>query len=321
MENIDEITKCFECNSRNITLDDNRGELFCEDCGVVLDEDMMESTSSGREKTNDPNSIQTHSRNRQGFTLGSEVGTTNIDGSLDRSKLGRTLRRMNTRNKLTSYEKNATKGIVQCNMLAAEFGLGPQLREQVIWTYKKLLKDGVLAGLSLETRAAAILYYIFRDNGISRNLIEVCNANNAHPRQVAKGARKIARHFRKPWVLSQRNITQEIQKYCDQLGTNTEYTASAIRIGNIMHQIAEDRCMNVSKGFTAGCIYAVTQLSDMNVSYRTQCEISDVVGITEVTLRTNYKKMLKMVNLSREKIKELTMEEFMEGAYEYVSEE
>ena len=45
------------------------------------------------------------------------------------------------------------------------------------------------------------------------------------------------------------------------------------------------------------------------------------MGITEVTLRTNYKKMLKMVNLSREKIKELTMEEFMEGAYEYVSEE
>jgi transcription initiation factor TFIIIB Brf1 subunit/transcription initiation factor TFIIB len=191
----------------------------------------------------------------------------------------------------------------------------------VVWTYKKLLKDGVLSGLSLETRAAAILYYIFRDNGISRNLIEVCNANNSHPRQVAKAARKIARAFRKPWVLSQRNITQEVQKYCDQLGTNQEYTAGAIKIANLMHQIAEQRYMNVGKGFTAGCIYCVTQFTDMNLSYRTQSEISDTVGITEVTLRTNYKKMLTMVNLTREAIKELTLEEFLEGAYEYVGEE
>lgn len=89
-------------------------------------------------------------------------------------------------------------------MLASEFGAGKGLRDQILWNYKVIQKERILAGMSLEVRAAALVYYTFKDNGISRSIDEVCSKNSAHPRQVAKSARRIATFFRKPWILSQK---------------------------------------------------------------------------------------------------------------------
>ena len=30
--------ECFECHSHNIFYDEHKGELFCFDCGLILDE-------------------------------------------------------------------------------------------------------------------------------------------------------------------------------------------------------------------------------------------------------------------------------------------
>ena len=35
---VEDTTKCKDCNSRNLIEDINRGELYCADCGTVLDE-------------------------------------------------------------------------------------------------------------------------------------------------------------------------------------------------------------------------------------------------------------------------------------------
>ena len=312
MTDIDEIVKCDECGSRKIKFDEFRGERFCEECGLVLEEDLIEDTSSGREKSGDPQSVQTHSANKEGFVLGSEVGFRNVDGSIDNSKLGRSLRKWNTRTKLTSVEKNRLKGIVNINMLLSEFGVAEGLKQQAIWNYKKLHENNIMAGMSLEVRASAVTYYTFKDNGICRTIHEVCQKNSAHPRQVAKLARKIAAFFRKPWVLSQRNITQEVEKYCSQLGVHRTFTTSAIEISTIMNAMAEERFITANKGFLAACLYLTGRLLP-NTSYRTQVEISDVCNITEVTLRNNLINLLKMVNMTREDINILTYDEFIEG--------
>ena len=39
MTDIDEIIKCSECNSRDISFDEFRGERYCNECGFVIEED------------------------------------------------------------------------------------------------------------------------------------------------------------------------------------------------------------------------------------------------------------------------------------------
>ena len=47
-EEIEHIVKCWECNSRDIKQDYDRGEIFCQDCGLVLDDEMLEERHHGR---------------------------------------------------------------------------------------------------------------------------------------------------------------------------------------------------------------------------------------------------------------------------------
>ena len=314
MSEIEDIIKCTECASRNLHLDNDKGELYCKDCGLVLDE-MMQITAAGKERPGDPESPLTHSANREGYVLGSLVSRTNSDGTIDRSKIGRTLRKTNIRNRTTSFQRNLTKGIVMVNMLIGEFQLGPSMRESIIWNYKQIHKERLLPGMSLEVRAAAVLYYSLKESGIARTIEEICDKNSAHPRQVARSARKIATFFRKPWILSQKRVAVDVEKFCSMMQTDRRFTNNAITLALKMHEIGEAKYITTNVGYTAACIYLAGVLTP-DVAPRTQVDICNITNITEVTLRNNLIVMLEMLGLTREEAYQMDFDEFIEGAYE-----
>ena len=36
-QQVEDIVKCGDCGSRNLTRDETRGEVVCDDCGLVLE--------------------------------------------------------------------------------------------------------------------------------------------------------------------------------------------------------------------------------------------------------------------------------------------
>src|SRR2546428_2715092 len=42
IEETEEVTRCPECNSGHLSFDYERGELICEECGLVLDDQMID---------------------------------------------------------------------------------------------------------------------------------------------------------------------------------------------------------------------------------------------------------------------------------------
>ena len=309
---IEDIVKCEECASRNVVNDTQKGEIYCGDCGLVMLDELMEESISTRERPGDPESDLSHESLRPGFKLGSQVGRFTKEGSFDRSKKGRILRTTAKRLTKNSQEKNTEKALMLCNMLVAEFSHTRVLKDRVAWIYQRLQQVDLLRGSSLEVRAAAIVYYTFKELGINRTIPEIIEKNGAHPRQVARLARKIATYFRKPWVLSQKNIRQDVEKYCAMLGTRRPFTNAAIDVGVLCERLASEKYITTNAGFTAACIYMAGQLQK-GACTRTQGEISDICNITEVTLRNNMLIILEMVHLTREQFKELTLEEFLEG--------
>ena len=315
MEEVENIVKCTECKSRNIKKDNFRAEIYCNDCGLVLAEEMLEETITGREKPADPDSERIYEANKEGYMLGSHVGIFNQNGSIDNSRLGRSLRRAE-RQTLTSPQKSIQKGIIQLNMLCGELETPKNVREQAIWIYKKLYKDRKMGGTAMETRVAAIIYFTYKDNNISRRIDEICEFNGAHQRQVAKFARKIATHFKKPWVLSRRDIRADIDKYCSLLGIHKEVTKEMQKLGQFLEAMGEALCLQLGQGFTSGIIYIGVKITGLR-SVRTQKEISEVCGITEVTLRNNYRLILGHLNITRKQIEEqaFTVDDIVSGAY------
>src|SRR2546423_13494027 len=42
IEEAEEVTRCPECNSGHLSFDYERGELICEECGLVLNDQMID---------------------------------------------------------------------------------------------------------------------------------------------------------------------------------------------------------------------------------------------------------------------------------------
>ena len=313
-EEIEHIVKCWECNSRDIKQDYDRGEIFCQDCGLVLDEDMLEDTHHGREKAGDKTSDRTHERIKTGYLLGAKVGNRMLDGSFDRSKMGHRLRRYDQRT-VTNAQKTQIRGITAVKMLAANMEASEDIKEQCAFTYKKLWKDQIFRGQSLEVRAAAILYWVYKSNGMNRKIHEIIQHNGAHPRQVTKLVRKIASHFRQPWLLSERNMQGDIDKYCAKMQMEQRAIAETQQLAIPIEQMGEAMCLSMNTGFVAAIIYM--GILCRNYCYRTQRDISDVCGITEVTLRNNFKEICKHMGIDKDNLKDgyYTVEDIVNGVY------
>jgi len=315
MEEIEDIVKCTECKSRNLKKDRMRAEIYCKDCGLVLAEDMLEETITGREKPADPDSARIYEPNKEGYFLGSQVGLFNNDGTLDRTRLGRSLRRAE-RQTLTSPQRSIQKGIIQLNMLCGELETPKNIKEQAVWLYKRLYKEKKMSGTSMEVRAAAILYFTYKDNHINIRPDEICDKNGAHQRQVSKFTRKIAIFCKKPWVLSRRDIGADINKYCSQLGMHQEVIKEIHKLGQFVDKMGEALCLQLGQGWTSGIIYIGVKTTGLK-SVRTQKEISETCGVTEVTLRNNYRMILEHLGITRKQIEdgEITTDSIITGAY------
>ena len=108
-------------------------------------------------------------------------------------------------------------------------------------------------------------------------------------------------------------MQKDVEKYCNKLQTNRIFTSAAIDVAILCERIANEKYICVNNGFVAACIYMAGMLQN-GAATRTQGEISDVCNVTEVTLRTNMLKILAMLDLDRDSFKELSLEDFLQGA-------
>ena len=314
-EEIEHIVKCSECNSRNLCNDENKGELYCRDCGLVLQDEMLEEKNHGKTRAGDFDADRTHEVTKQSYSLGSMIGTRNVDGSFDRSKLGRRLRHWDKRTKLSDEKKNQLRGITTVKMLAANLDCTENVKEQASAMYKQIYKETWVRGISLDVRAAAIIFWIFKVNGINRKMHEIVAHNGAHPRQTTKLVRKLASHYRKPWLLSERNFESDINKWCSELQMEPRAIAETIKLAKPIEQMGEAKCLSMNSGYVVAIIYMAILCRDYSI--RTQRELSHVCGITEVTLRTNFRTICEGMGLDKNNIKEgyYTVDEIASGAY------
>ena len=47
-QQVEDIVKCPECGGRNLTRDETRGEVTCDDCGLVLEDNVIDQGAEWR---------------------------------------------------------------------------------------------------------------------------------------------------------------------------------------------------------------------------------------------------------------------------------
>jgi len=304
---------CPECGSTDIYEDENRGEMICSKCGAVLNEDMIDTTQewrafdseqmSRRSRTGAP---LTYRRHDKGLTTEIGRGVTELF-KVPAKKRGQYFRLRKWQKRLiTSKDRNLSFALGELERLISFLGLPKTLHEEVSELYEKALQKGLVRGRSIESIIAALVYALSREYKTPRTLAEIAQASGIPKRELGRTYRYISRRLKIRIVPA--TAESYIPRFTSLLKLKDSTEVKAIQI---LRKVMEKEVIS-GKG-PCGCAAAAIYIASvLNGERRTQREIADVVGVTEVTIRNRYKEIAQALGIEEEverKAKELEEKE------------
>ena len=302
---MDDITRCPECGSTHLVRDYEHGELVCMDCGLVIDESYIDQgpewrafDSEQREERARTGAPMTYTIHDKG--LSTEIGWKNKDSygksipSRSRAQLYR-LRKWQKRIKVSNAaERNLTQALQELERISTNLGLPKDVRETAAVIYRKAVKENMIRGRSIEGVVAASLYAACRMLDIPRTLDEIASVTRIKKREIGRVYRIMTRTLQLDILPTKPE--DYIDRFCSKLKLSGEVKKKAYEI----LKMAEEKHIVSGRGPTgvaAATIYIASILCDER---RTQREVAEVAGVTEVTIRNRYKELVDTLNLQIE---------------------
>ncbi|MGV9203783.1 MAG: transcription initiation factor IIB, partial [Promethearchaeia archaeon] len=211
---------------------------------------------------------------------------------IDRSKIKNPdLRRAAKWNTHMSWEnRNMLIAITELKRIGSNLNFPTRVKKAAVRLYKKVFKRNLLRGRSINGMIAACAYYKCKEEKVPITMQEILDEASIGSNIVKKCYKILVRklnlqtHHLDPISL--------IPRFCAELNLNIEVEKTTIKM--LKKFISEASiCGKDPKGLCAGAIYLVAKLKNQKVS---QKEISNVVNVTEVTLRSRYKELLNHIS-------------------------
>jgi len=300
---VEEITKCPECGSTHIVRNYERGELVCEECGLVLDDHFIDQGPEWRafdveqgEKRSRTGAPMTYTIHDKG--LSTEIGWKNKDSygksipTKNRAQLYR-LRKWQRRIRVSNAtERNLAFALSELDRMASGMGLPRNVRETAAMIYRKAVSKNLIRGRSIEGVVAASLYGACRQCNVPRTLDEVAGASRVGRKEIGRTYRFMTRELK--LKLMPTSPQDYISRFCSELGLSGDVQNRAIEI----LKEATEKELTSGRGPTGVAAAAIYISSIQQNERRTQREVADVAGVTEVTIRNRYKELTEKLNIS-----------------------
>ena len=293
------IKKCPECESINLFWNREKGEVICKDCGLVIEDKMVDFGQEWREgedstirkgRTGAP---MTYTQYDQG--LGTEIGTSSDLYGLagkDRNKFFR-LRKWQYRIS-TAIERNLKLALAELKRVASFLKLPKSVEEESARIYTLAVQRGLVRGRSMESVVAGALYAACRRHEVPRTLDELSEASGIEKKEIGRTYRFVTRELGISVMPS--NPADYIARFASSLKLSPESQSHAVEI----LQKAQKIELTSGRGPTGIAAAALYVSALIHGEKRTQREVADVAGVTEVTIRNRYKELLEELDLEKD---------------------
>jgi len=297
------IKRCPECNSINLTYDDQKGEVICNDCGLVIEEKMVDTGQdfSGKGEGDKkgrggaPLSIQKFDKG-----LTTNIGEISDIYKLESGQTRKFLRLKKWQERVsTSIERNLRLAMAELRRVAAFLNLPNVVKDESSRVYNFVLQRGLVRGRSMESVIAACIYSACRSYNIPRTLDEIANASDVERKEIGRTYRFIIRKL--GIKVTPSSPKDYISRFSSILHLSPKTQNEALKILK-KADISELTSGRGPAGIAAAALYVAALINDEK---KTQREVADVAGITEVTIRNRYKELIDRLDLEEKlKIKE-----------------
>ncbi len=293
---------CPECGSTRIKFDREHGEWVCEDCGYVFEEPVVdlgpewrafdESQMVERARTGAP---LKETKIRKGLTTVIDTHNKDMRGSALSANAKAQMYRIRKWHKRatvsTSLERNLAVALNEIRKIGSYLNLPEGILEEAATLYRKAVEKGLIRGRLIEAVVAAIIYAVCRIHNIPKTLDEIAEASGLPKKDIGRTYRFIVNELGIKVPLT--NPIYYVPKFASALGLSGEVQEEAIRI----LQRAVDKGLLSGRGPTGVAAAAVYIAALLKGERRTQKEVAEVAGVTEVTIRNRYRELKKELNL------------------------
>lgn len=299
------IKKCPECGSINLTYDEHHGEIICNDCGLVIEEKMVDTgqdlsgqfdKAEKKGRGGAPLSIQKFDKG-----LTTNVGEISDIYKLEAGQTRKFLRLKKWQERVsTSIERNLRLAMAELRRVASFLNLPNVVRDEAARIYNFVLQRGLVRGRSMESVIASCIYASCRSYSIPRTLDEIANASDVERKEIGRTYRFI---MRKMGIKVKPSSPKDyISRFASILHLSPKTQNNALKILKKAN-ISELTSGRGPAGIAAAALYVSALLNDEK---KTQREVADVAGITEVTIRNRYKELIEKLGIEDKlKIKEV----------------
>ena len=293
------IKRCPECGSVNLYFDKERGEIICKDCGFVIDDKMVDFEQEWREFEDSDVSERragapmTYTQFDQG--LGTDIGRKSDLSSLSGKSKDKYFRLRKWQYRIsTAIERNLKLALAELKRVASYLKLPRSVEEEAARIYRLAVQRGLVRGRSMESVVAGALYAACRRHEVPRTLDEISEASGIEKKEIGRTYRFITRELQIKIIPS--NPIDYIARFASALKLSPETQSHAIKILEKAQKIE----LTSGRGPTGIAAAALYVASLIHGEKRTQREVADVAGVTEVTIRNRYKELLEKLNLEKE---------------------
>jgi transcription initiation factor TFIIB len=299
---------CPECGTGKVCMDYGRGEVFCDKCGLVISDSIIDEGAdwrsysaeedSQKNRTGEPLTVLMHDKG-----LTTEIDHINRDyygsrlNSRARAQMAR-LRRWQYRCRIAnSSERNLVIGLQEIKRMGTRLGIPDNVIKTAAYLHRKAVDKRLIVGRSTLSIASASLYAACRNYNYPRTLDEIAAVSKLN-KSGAQGRKEVAHSFRVLRHHLSFNVhiptaLDYLGRFCSKLDVDDECAKGA---RDIVESI-QDTELSIGKSpvsVAAASIYIAARHLNKKVK---QKHIADVAGITEVTIRNRYKDIEKHTNV------------------------
>lgn len=294
--------KCPRCGKGPLVTDNATGEMSCSSCGFVVSERIEElgpewrafskEEHEDRSRTGIPTSLAMH-----------DMGLSTTISPIDKDASGKplspyvrsTIERLRTWDSRSQVheplDRNFRQAFSELDRLKDKLAVGANVIEKAAYIYRKALEKGLVRGRSISALVAAALYAACRDTETPRTLKDIANASNIKKKDVARCYRLLIRELdlQMPVV----DPIKCVSRIASKAGLNEKTKRVAIDI----LKRAEEAKISAGKdpmGLAAAALYVACVMHGEN---KTQKDVAEAAGVTEVTIRNRYKGLKNALKL------------------------
>jgi len=300
--------KCSSCGGEEFIVDRRLGETICKKCGSVIDEDIIDYGQEWREFSSDQGQSRRRTGNPLTFTKHDKGMSTRIGKPGDLYKVSSSERKRFYRLKKwqarisTAIERNVKYALAELRRVGSFLNIPHIAMEKAAKIYRSAAEKGLVRGRSMESVVAGALYAACRRHEVPRTLDELSEASGIDKKEIGRTYRFVTRELTIRILPS--NPIDYIPRFASALHLTADTQSKAVEILE-MAQNCELTSGRGPTGIAAASLYVAALINDEK---RTQREVADIAGVTEVTIRNRYKELLKKLNL-KDKIKKIKKEE------------